>query len=235
MTDQLQQKTIIDPELSDVLALQKQDVFASLNCVKVGNITAFDATKKTAQIQILFKRQFPDGTTASYPILLDCPVFTLQGGGAYLQMPIAAGDQCIVLFSDRSLDEWYQNGAEAVPSSPRMHDMSDAIAIVGINALNSAAPATPSNKAILSYQGSTYEINSTGIKAIAAGGAELDLQAALVTLKNGTTTLLTLVNAFITLLEAAQVQGPAASVYPFTTAYIALLEAYKLQFATLLG
>lgn len=231
MTEALQSKTIIDPELSDVLALQKLDIFASLNCVKMGQVTAFDGAKKTATIQILFKRQLPDGTAVSYPVLLDCPVFTLQGGGGFLQMPIAAGDQCIVLFSDRSIDNWFQNGTQAVPSSTRMHDMSDAIALVGINPLNSSLPTYPTNKVVLSYMGSKFELTSTGWNFIGTGSAEIDLAGTIVTIKNNVTTLLTLLNGLITVIEGLQVNGPI----PLTAPSIAALEAYKLQLATLLG
>lgn len=234
MTTNLQQKTVIDPEFSDVMALQKTDVFASLNCVKVGKITAFDGTKKTAKIQILFKRQYPNGTAASYPVLLDCPVFTLQGGGGYVQMPVAVGDHCIVLFSDRSLDEWYQNGAEAVPSFPRLHDISDGIAIVGLNPLSNSGPVTPTNKVVISYQGTSLSLASGGVTFDGTGTAEIDLSAGIVTIRNATISLLTLMNNFITLLESAQVQGPS-TIYPFTTAFIALLEAFKAQNASLLG
>lgn len=234
MSDNLQQKTVIDPELSDVLALQKTDVFASLNCVKVGRITKFDGTEKTAQIQILFKRQYPDGTAASYPVLLDCPVFTLQGGGAYVQMPIAVGDHCMVLFSDRSLDDWFQNGSEAIPSNPRMHDISDGIAIVGLNPLSNSGPVTPTDKVLISYQGTSLALAAGGVTFNGTGGAEIDLAAGIVTIKNMTTTLLTLINGFITVLEAGTVQGPGVT-YPFTATFISILEAYKAQFAGLLG
>lgn len=230
-----QQEPIINPGLSDVLALHKKDIFSSFNCVKVGEINSFDGVKKTATIQILFKRQYPDGTIASYPLLLDCPVFTLQGGGGYIQMPIQAGDQCIVLFSDRALDDWYTNGSQSVPSSKRMHDFSDGIAIVGINPVNKLIPETPNDKVVISYQGTSLALDATGVIFSGTGGAEIDLESGIVTIKNMTTTLLTLMNNFITLLEAAQVKGPGADIYPFTPAFIALLEAYKAQFATLLG
>lgn len=230
MTEQLQRKTIIDPELSDVLALHKLDVFASLNCVKIGQVTAFDGAKKTATVQILFKRLLPDGTAVPYKVLLDCPVFTLQGGGGFLQMPIAAGDQCILLFSDRCIDAWYQNGTQAIPPSTRMHDMSDAIALVGINALNSTLPTYPTNKVVLSYMGSKFELTATGWNFVGTGSAEIDLSGAIVTIKNNVTTLLTLLNGLITVIEGLQVNGPI----PLTGASIAALEAYKLQLATLL-
>jgi hypothetical protein len=229
----LQTKTIVDPDLVDVLINFKQDIFSSLNCVKVGRIISFDGTKKTAKVQILFKRTLLDGTVQSLQPIVDVPVFTLQGGGASFQMPIAAGDQCILLFSDRRLDEWMQNGAEAVPGDGRMHDLSDGIALVGINAQNSTLPSYPTNKVLVSYQGSRLEISATGAKLVSTGTAEIDLDT-LVGIKNGATSLKLLLNNFIVLLEGLTVQDPISGPIPLTAASIALLEAYKAIFATLL-
>ena len=236
MTNPVQQKSIIQPTLADTLVNFKRDIFATMNCIKIGKITSFDGAKKTAQIQILFKRVLADGSTQSYAPIVDCPVFTLQGGGGAIQFPIQAGDQCLVLFSDRRLDEWYQNGTEAAPGDGRLHDFSDGIALVGVNALNSSLPTYPTNKVILSYMGSQFQLTSTGWNFIGTGGAEIDLAGEIVTIKNQTTTLLTLMNNFISLLETLQVLDPVGPTnLPVTPAFIALLEAYKAQFATLLG
>lgn len=230
MTEQLQQKTVIDPSLSDVLALQKIDIFGSLNCVKLGQITSFDGTKRTATIQILFKRQLPDGTAVSYPLLLDCPVFTLQGGGGFLQMPVAAGDQCIILFSDRNIDNWYQTGTQSVPPSTRMHDMSDAIALVGVDPLSSSLPVYPTDKVVLSYLGSRFELTATGWNFVGTGGAEIDL-GTLVLIKNNVTTLKIVMDTLITAIEAIQVTGPL----PLTPASVTALEAARTLMGTLLA
>lgn len=242
----MEQKTIIDPTLADVLVNFKQDIFATMNCVKIGKIASFNVTKKTAQIQILFKRVLPDGSTQSLPLLVDCPVLTPQGGGGALQFPIAAGDQCLVLFSDRRIDEWLQNGAEAAPGDGRMHDLSDGIAIVGLNAIGNALPAYPTNKVVLSYQGTRFELTSTGWNFVGAGGAEIDINSvidlkasaggevaitALVTIKNNITTLNTLIGLLLTTLEGLQVNGPI----PLTAASIAAIEALRAQFTALLG
>lgn len=229
MSSSLQQKTVIDPDLAEVFSIFKQDLLASFNCIKVGRIQSFDATKHTAQVQILFKRVLPDLSIKSYPLLVDVPVVSMQGGGGSLQFPIAAGDQCLLLFSDRRIDEWFQNGAEAAPGSPRLHDLSDGFALVGVNALNSSLPAAPSNKVVLQYQGSKFELTATGWNIVGTGGAEIDLDV-LVRIKNSTTSLLTLIDTFIDVLKTLQVTGPLA----LTPASIAALEAQKLAFATLL-
>jgi hypothetical protein len=239
-------KTVITPGLTDVLMNLKQDIFATMNCVKIGQIQSFDVNKKTAQIQLLFKRALPNGSITSSPLLVDCPVLTPQGGGGALQFPIAAGDQCLVLFSDRRIDEWLANGAAALPGDGRMHDLSDGIAIVGLNALNSNLQAYPTNKVVLSYMGSQFELTGTGWNFIGTGGAELDLSTtanlkgsgggeidlgSLVTIKNNITTLNTLMGLFLTMLEGLQVNGPI----PLTAASVAAIEAFRTQFSALLG
>lgn len=231
MTTSLQKKTIIEPDLTEVLSIFKLDVLSTLHCVKIGSIKSYDGETHTAQVQIVFKRVLPNKDAVDYPLLIDVPVFTLQGGGAALQVPVSAGDPCILLFSDRQMDEWYQDGGQSAPGTPRLHDMSDAIALVGINPVNGNLPSTASDKAILSYKGNSVELDATHLNLVSTGGAELDLIGQIATLKNTTTTLLTLLNGLITVMEGLQVNGPI----PLTAASIASLEAYKTTLATLLG
>lgn len=248
MSDALQVKTVIDPHAVDTLLNLKLDIFSSLNCVKVGLIKSFDGTRRTAEVQILFKRKLMDGTIQSYPQIIDLPVFTLQGGGGSLQFPIAAGDQCIVLFADRRLDEWFQSGQEAVPGDARMHDLSDGIALVGLNALNSALPIYPSNKVVLAYQDTMLELKSDGWTLIGNGGAEIDVSDtidltadagaeieldALVSIKNNATTLLACLSDLITTLQSLTVQV-SGSTGVVSAATIAALTVVQNEIATLL-
>ena len=133
-------KPTLEPPLIDLLREHARDILRSMNCAAVGRIESYDATKKTAEVHVLFKRMLPDGTTASYTPLLDVPVVTMQGGGAYLQFPVSAGDQCLVVFADRNIDAWFKTGAEAIPYDARSHSLSDAVAVVGLDALNGTQP-----------------------------------------------------------------------------------------------
>jgi hypothetical protein len=224
MTNALNNNPILDPEPLDVLLALKSDILYNMNCVKIGQIQSFDGTKKTARVQILFKRIIPDTSTASgtriqeYPVLVDCPVLTLQGGTGGIQFPITAGDQCLLLFADRNIDAWFQTGSAQAPFDGRCHDLSDGLCIVGLNALTSSLP---------NYSATLAKVfNGTGFITISPAGV--------VTIGNGSTSLLMLLVGLITLIEALMVQdGP--SELPLTAASIAALEAYKLQLAVLLG
>jgi hypothetical protein len=186
--------SVNNPSLKNVLDRVEDRIFQSMNCVKIGSIVSFDKVKRTAVVQIHFKRSLsnpmPDGTSVvNYPQLFDCPVFTLQGGGAQLTMPIKAGDECIVLFADNNIDAWYENGkSPALPYYDRRHDLSDGIAIVGLNSLtNALIPAVTADEAALTY-----------------GGAKVAQKNGKITVQNATTNLITITDTLLTAMNTYQ-------------------------------
>lgn len=120
------------PDLNTTLDNLKKEIFSTLNCCQIGKIKSVDTSAGTVQVNLQIKRAAQDGTSTAIPVLTDCPYFVLQGGGAYIDMPIAAGDYCIVLFNDRDIDNWWKSGNQADPATNRKHHLSDGIALVGI-------------------------------------------------------------------------------------------------------
>lgn len=136
-------KSIPAPDLPNVIEDAKRDTALSINCTQIGVIQSFDPATQRASIQIAMKQVkdiAEDGTRTiqEYPLLLECPVMVLFGGVDILTMPIIPGDNCIVLFNDRQIDEWMYNGNGQTPTIPRVHDLSDGIAIVGIRPLTNS-------------------------------------------------------------------------------------------------
>ena len=125
-------QTINPPDLDDVLIGLKNEIFADLNCVQIGRIQKVNSNQ-TVEILLQVKRRIPDNKIADYPLLVDCPYFVLQGGGAYIDMPIKKGDICLVLFNDRNIDTWWSTENVAEPPDRRKHNLSDGFALIGIN------------------------------------------------------------------------------------------------------
>ena len=134
----------VDVELPDVINKVKNDIFYSLNCVQIGNIELYDPLTNSASVSINFQRKVPIGNPINYPILLSCPVFILSGGATSVQLPIAKGDQCIVLFNDRNIDDWWISGEVKVPPNGRAHDIADGLVLVGIRHMKTAKPTSSS-------------------------------------------------------------------------------------------
>lgn len=103
----------------------------------IGIIQSFNPATRTVTIQPAIRARVQDEagefTWVQLPILLDCPVYFPSGGGCTLTFPIKAGDECIYVISSRCIDGWYQSGGVQNQPDLRMHDLSDAIAFVGLN------------------------------------------------------------------------------------------------------
>jgi hypothetical protein len=79
-----------------------------------GVVAGFDPVAMTVSVQPAIKGRVtsPDGSTRSValPLLVDVPVFFPRGGGFTLTFPVKSGDECLVVFSSRCMDAWWQSG-----------------------------------------------------------------------------------------------------------------------------
>lgn len=133
---------LAQPQLTDLLDAYSLQISRNINCMMIGKIVSFDKTTNTAKVQIASKRKLATGQIVPYPVLADCPVVHLQGGGAFLEFPITAGDTCMVLFSDRSIDSWFVSGSIDIPDMARVHSLSDGVVLVGVQPKTSALVLT---------------------------------------------------------------------------------------------
>lgn len=89
------------------------------------------------------------------PLLLDCPVVFPGGGGVTLTFPLAVGDECLVVFSSRCIDAWWQNGGIQNTTAVRMHDLSDGFVLPGVRSQPRRFTVSDSATEIRSDDGAT--------------------------------------------------------------------------------
>lgn len=160
---------------------QKLSIFTGLRVAMPGIIQSFDPETVTCTVQpaIYGQKVGDDGkaTSEAIPILPDVPVVFPRGGGCTLTFPVKAGDECLLVFSDRCIDFWWQNGGVQEAVDPRQHDLSDAFAIVGPQSQAKKISGISATAAqFRSDDGSTYlEINpaTKKIKLVAPGGFDV--------------------------------------------------------------
>lgn len=151
MADSKVQQNLLpsEPEIKDLLNLYRKDLFLNLNCHHIAQIQSFDPVKQIASAVVVYKKTFfnKNGVTGNYdpvlidyPVLLDCPVICLGGGNGALTFPIEKGDECVVLFNDRDIDNWFQGSSGGAVATPRLHSFSDGLIIVGLRSLANALP-----------------------------------------------------------------------------------------------
>lgn len=119
-----------------------------------GIVQSFDATKQTVTVIVAVQEMInvitADGQGGAAPVptptqinvLSDVPVCMPRGGGFEVTLPVAVGDECLVVFTDMCHSSWWANGATPAsseapgggaqsPEVSRRHDLSDGIAILG--------------------------------------------------------------------------------------------------------
>lgn len=154
-----------------------------------GIIQSFDADAVTCVVLPAVKGYEPEsaggGNSASLPLLVDVPVIFPRGGGITLTFPVKAGDECLLVFSDRCIDFWWQNGGVQESIDSRMHDLSDAFAFVGaqsqakkISGISTSAAQlrTDDGAAFIELDPGSHAVNVTTsgkLTASAQGGTEI--------------------------------------------------------------
>jgi hypothetical protein len=108
-----------------------------VRCAVPGVFTSVAADLRSAAVQPAISRQ---NSASADPSIPDVPIMFPRWRGGSITWPVQAGDQCLLVFADRSLDEWEDAGGSRVttPDDPRTHDITDAIAIpIGIGSTGS--------------------------------------------------------------------------------------------------
>lgn len=112
-----------------------------------GIVETFDPETQLASIQPAIKRVFTSRegdiellTPSDLPILINVPIVFPRGGGFSLTFPVKKGDECLLVFCERSIDNWHKEGGVQLPSARRFHSFSDATAFVGLSSLVNKIP-----------------------------------------------------------------------------------------------
>ena len=132
-------KLTSEPSLINLVEAIRENIFSTLNCHAIGKIESFDSVNQTANISILYQRKVENfeetNSREDYPLLIDVPLIVLGGGKGSIRFPIETGDNCILFFNDRDIDNWYSSGAKTPLASNRKHSFSDALALIGPKSL----------------------------------------------------------------------------------------------------
>ncbi len=127
--------------LEDAIASALIDVHVMLP----GKVQSYDATTRTADIELQLKRTLPTDetvfTTETMPILPGVPVSFPTGGGMGLTLPLKSGDTGMVVFSEQSIDQWRALNSVTSPGEPGRHTLTGGVFVPGLLATALAVAA----------------------------------------------------------------------------------------------
>ncbi len=166
----------------------------------------------------------PDGSTTNVtmPKLVDVPIIFPGAGGFILTMPIAVGDEVLVVFASRCIDAWWQSGGIQPQAELRMHDLSDGFAFPGPKSLPNVVPNISSTSTQLRSKDGTFVFGldkATGLFQME--NATQSLSGVLTSLNNA---LITFATGLTPVNLAAQAAALVASLTLVATCITELLE-----------
>ena len=138
---------------SEAFGMQFDRMAGKIRCALPGIIQSFNAATQIATVQPAIKMKVNLGEEVKQldlPVVENVPVVLpfAQTAGLLLTLPIKPGDECLLIFADRAIDNFTQHGgtqptvttaSEDTPT-PRSHSLSDAICIPGIISNPQAVP-----------------------------------------------------------------------------------------------
>ena len=115
--------------LNSLIENSVKSALRDLHTTTPGIIEKFDPATGRAEIQPAIQCVIRPGTEdqlVTLPKLINCPIGNLKAGGFVITMPVKPGDECLIHFTERSLDAWIKFGDIRGPNDIRMHHISDA-------------------------------------------------------------------------------------------------------------
>jgi hypothetical protein len=201
-----------DAGLCDLLDQLKRNIFLTLNCHAHVTVTSFDPLTQTISATVNYQKtifessspgQTPVGKAVNFAPIINFPVYFLQGDGGSFTAPVSPGDQAMVAFNDRDMDNYLAASVVTTSNTGRSHSFSDGFAFVGVNPLKMALSNFDMLRVLMQYQGAKVGCSNMGV-LIKSGD---------VTLKQGLDALSTALTNFMTALTTSNLSSQAAMAF----------------------
>lgn len=183
-----------------------------------GIVVSFESSTQLARVQPAIRRlmKTDDGENeilvpTNLPQLLNVPVIFPRGGDFMMTMPVQSGDEVLIIFSERPIDNWYTSGGVQTPSVRRFHSLSDAVAIPGLNSKPRTIPSYNNSEAEFRNEAGDVVVNISNNKmTLTAETVEINSDQFTVNSTLSDINSVTNVNAAMTVTGAATLTGGAA-------------------------
>jgi hypothetical protein len=149
-----------------------------------GEITKIiDYKKKKVSVKPLIKKTYLDGTVLELPIIENVPVVYPDTGEALLKLPLIVGAKVLLMFSERSLDNWLSSGNDSTPGNSNKFALSDAVAILGLNSFAQSNDKIKDNTSLeLIYKNARISIKDNGEMILDNGDCTVEITSSKVSI-----------------------------------------------------
>lgn len=153
------------PDLLDVLAEFERKILDNIHTAMPGRIESYDPATQRADVQPLIRQRVPKADTderehvyEDLPLIPSVRVLHPRGGGAFVHLPIAAGDTVLLVFCSSGIGHWEAgDGSIQDAGDERRHHPAHAVAIPGMYpaAKNIPSEDARTDELVLGFEGGT--------------------------------------------------------------------------------
>lgn len=158
-----------DDSIVDALDNFLLDRFDEIHTCMPGRINKYEYSTQRAEVKPLLKRAMKNNTQLEYPAISDVPVIFPCTSNTGITFPIKKGDLVLILFAERSLNNWLFSGDDSDTEKARLHNLTDAIAIPGIIPFNQTSKATNNDDLEINHNSQKIVIKENGDIEIGTG------------------------------------------------------------------
>lgn len=148
------------------------EITAKVNTVIPAKVDAYFKDGPYVSATPLIDKIMPDGEVIRLGEIVKIPVVFPRTSRFRMTYPLEKGDGVLLLFSQRCIDEWYQDGDFSTPVNPRVFALTDAIAIPGLFG-NGKGLSVASDKEF-EIEFDDVKLSSNGKKWIIDGDVEIN-------------------------------------------------------------
>jgi hypothetical protein len=138
-------------------------------------VTKVDRDRGLVDAKPSLRDFFDDGDdlrTVDVAVVCNVPIHYPGAGAFRLTFPVVVGDECLLLFADRSLDVWLSKGGEVDPSPGIRHAISDAVALFGVHSIPKAWRNVAGDGMTIGHDGSGPRAKFTASEISLDGGTK---------------------------------------------------------------
>ena len=124
----------ITPTITETIRVNIEQELNRINTCLPAKVVKYNVEEQKADVKIQLLKAYDteEGlVTAEYAVIPDVPVVHPRAGDAFIHLPIEEGDHVMLVFAQRSLDNWKSGDAISDPADRRKFNLTDAYAIPG--------------------------------------------------------------------------------------------------------
>lgn len=169
-------ETLDDHEITQKLVRHQ---IAMIHTVLPGVIVSYDEATQKVSVRASISSRFEDRNgvvqVQTQPTISNVPVAFPSSTNNSITWPLTPGDPCLLVFAERSLDEWKSTGGTDIEASHlRRHSLTDAICLPGCTPFSSPLPSSAFDSTAMVLRADEIRLVSAAATALIALGTLVD-------------------------------------------------------------